>query len=143
MHVFHVAALFFVLLMVGSELSVAAFVDPSAWRLDTGPQSVMLSHFAAVLGKVMPFWYGAGLLVLAAETWLCRHTHDFSILLTATVLWFLATLGSILFLVPLNNRVIAASPGWQEAHRTWDGRHRVRVAVLAVATLLFTYALVR
>lgn len=84
MHLFHVFAVFFVLLMVGSELSVSAFVDPSAWRLDPGPQAVMLSHFAAVLGKVMPFWYGAGLLVIGVETWLFRHSLDFALLLTAT-----------------------------------------------------------
>ena len=139
MHLLDVAVIFFVLLMVGSEFSVSAFTDPSAWRLDPVPQSVMLSHYAAVLGKVMPFWYGADLLLLGAETWLYRHTPDFPLLLIATSIWFLATLGSILFLVPLNNRVVAASPGWQAAHRSWDRRHRVRVAGLAIAALLLLY----
>ena len=143
MHLLNVAVAFLVLLMVGSELSVSAFTDPSAWRLDPAPQSAMLSHYAAVLGKVMPFWYGADLLLLGTETWLYRHTPDYSLLLIATVIWFLATLGSILFLVPLNNRVIAVSPGWQAAHRSWDRRHRVRIVGLAIAALLFTYVVVR
>ena len=143
MHLFNVAVAFFVLLMVGSELSVSAFTDPSAWRLDPGPQSVILSHYAAVLGKVMPFWYGVNLLLLGTETWLYRHTPDFALLLTATIVWLLATLGSIIFLVPLNNRVIAASQGWQAAHRSWDRRHRVRIVGLAISALLLSYVVVR
>lgn len=143
MHLLNVAVAFLVLLMVGSELSVSAFTDPSAWRLDPVPQSVMLSHYAAVLGKVMPFWYGLDLLMLGTETWLHRHTPDFMILLIATSIWFLATLGSIIFLVPLNNRVIAASPGWQAAHRSWDGRHRVRIVALAISAFLLSYAIIR
>ena len=143
MHLLNVAVVFLVLLMVGSELSVSAFTDPSAWRLDPVPQAVMLSHYAAVLGKVMPFWYGVDLLLLGTETWLYRHTQGFALLLIATFIWFLATLGSILFLVPLNNRVVAASPGWQAAHRSWDRRHRVRIVGLAVSALLFSYVVVR
>ena len=143
MHLLNVATALFVLLMVGSECSVSAFTDPSAWRLDPVPQSVMLSHYAAVLGKVMPFWYGLNLVLLGTETWLYRHTPDSAFLLIATSIWFLATLGSILFLVPLNNRVIAASPGWQAAHRSWDRRHRVRIAGLAISALLFSYVMVR
>ena len=143
MHLLNVAVAFSVLLMVGSEFSVSAFTDPSAWRLDPIPQSVMLSHYAAVLGKVMPFWYGVNFLLLGAETWLYRHTPDFALLLLATAIWFLATLGSILFLVPLNNWVVAASPGWQAAHRSWDRRHRVRVVGLAVSAFLLSYVVVR
>lgn len=143
MHVLNITTVVCLLLMVGSELSVSAFVDPSAWRLEERPQAVLLSHYAAVLGKVMPFWYGLGLLLLATETWLNRRAPGFAMLLSASVLWFLATLGSILFLVPLNNRVIAASPGWQQAHRQWDSRHRVRIVLLFVAALLFTMVIVR
>ncbi len=142
-HLFNVATVFLVLLMVGAEFSVSAFVNPSAWRLDPEPQSRMLSHYAAVLGKVMPFCYGAGLVLLGLETWLYRHTPEFTILLTASAIWFMATLGSIIFLVPLNNRVIAASTGWQAAHHSWDRRHRVRIVALATAAILFAYVIVR
>jgi uncharacterized membrane protein len=143
MHLLDVAAVFLVLLMVGSEFSVSAFVDPSVGRLDPKPKSVLLSHYAAVLGKVMPFWYGVDLLLLGTETWLYRHAPEFTVLLIASFFWLLATLGSIFFLVPLNNRVIAVSPDWQAAHRSWDRRHRVRIVALAIAALLFTYVIVR
>ncbi|MEH2303032.1 MAG: DUF1772 domain-containing protein [Nostoc sp.] len=143
MHLFNVAAVFSLLLLVGSEFSVSAFVNPSAWRLDPEPQARMLGHYAAVLGKVMPMWYTADLLLLGVETWLYRHTPGFVILLTASVIWFLTVLATILFMVPLNNRVVEGAAGWQGIHRTWDRRHRVRIVVLAVASILFTYVAVR
>jgi uncharacterized membrane protein len=142
MHLFHVAAVFLVLLVVGIELSVSAFVNPSAWRLDPDAQYRMLGHFAAVLGKVMPVCYPAALVLLGVETFFHWHMPGFPILLAASTIWFLASLASIFFLVPLNNRVIEGAAGWQEIHRTWDRRHRVRIAALAVAGVLLTYALV-
>ena len=142
MHLFHVFTVVVLLLMVGVELSVSSFVNPSAWRLDPAPQSIMLSHFAGVLGKVMPVWYSAGLILLVLESWFFRHTSGFYLLVTATMLWFFASLGSILLLVPLNNRVIEGAAGWQAIHRTWDRRHRVRIVVLALAAMLLTYFLV-
>lgn len=143
MHVFHVFTVMTLLVLVGVELSVSAFVNPSAWRLDAGPQGTMLSHFAAALGTVMPVWYPAGLVLLGLESWFLRHAPGFSLLLAADALWFLATLASILFLVPLNNRVIEGAAGWQAAHRTWDLRHRVRIVALAIAAALLTYVVVR
>ncbi len=140
MHLFNVATLFVVLTLVGVEFSVSAFVNPSAWRLEAAPQATMLGRFAAVLGKFMPFWYAGALLLLGIETWLHRHTPESRILLTASVIWFLTTFATIFFLVPLNKRVIEAGPGWQEAHRAWDRRHRARVLALATAAILLTYA---
>ena len=143
MHSFNVAVVFIVVLLVGVEFSVSAFVDPSAWRLDAEPQARMLSHFAAVLGKVMPVWYAAGLVLLVMETWFYRHAPGFVILLTASAIWFFTLIATLLFLVPLNNRVIEGAAGWQAIHRTWDRRHRLRIVALAVASGLLTYVLVR
>ena len=142
MHLFHVVTVFTVLVLLGVELSVSAFVNPSAWRLDPEPQSRMLGHFAGVLGKVMPVWYPAELVLLGAETWLHRHTPGFAPLLAATAIWFLASLASILFLVPLNTRVVEGKAGWQALHRTWDSRHRVRIVALAASALLLVWAVV-
>ena len=57
MHWFSIATVFIVLSLVSVEFSVAAFVDPAAWRLDPEPQLKILSHLAFVLGRVMPVWY--------------------------------------------------------------------------------------
>ncbi len=143
MHLFHVAALFIVLSMVGVEFSVSAFVNPIAWQLDPDAQLRLLSPLAAVLGKIMPIWYAAGLVMLGAETWLDRYSPDFTILLAASSIWFLTILATLLFLVPLNNQVIKGTAGWQKAHRTWDRRHRLRIIALAVAATLVTSAVVR
>ena len=143
MHVLNEITVVVLLLMVGVEFAVSAFVNPSAWHLDPDPQAKMLSHFAAVLGKVMPVWYAAGLLLLVAETWLHRFEPGRGLLLAASAIWLLMTLFTLLFLVPLNNLVIKAGPGRQEAHRTWDTRHRMRIIALAVAAVLLTYVVIR
>ncbi len=143
MHILTTATIVLVLALVGVELSVAAFVNPAALRLDPEPQLKLLSSFAFALGRVMPVWYPLCTLLLGLQTWLYRHTPDFGFLLTATVLWVLASLASIALLIPLNNRIAAGDADWQRIHRLWDRRHRVRTAALAVAAILFTYAVVQ
>ena len=143
MHLFNMATVFIVVSLVGVEFSVAAFVDPAAWRLDPEPQLKLLSRFASVLGKVMPVWYPVSALLLVLQTWLSWHSSGRGILLTATAIWLLASVASILFLVPLNTRVAEGDADWQRIHRIWDKRHRVRTAALAVAAVLFTYVVVR
>ena len=143
MHLFNVATLFIVLSLVGVEFSVSAFINPAAWRLDPEPQLKLLSRLALVLGKVMPVWYPACALLLGIQTWLNWHTAGLVFLLAADVLWVLASVGGIIFLVPINSRIAAGDTDWQRIHRIWDGRHRVRVAALAIASILLTYVIVR
>ena len=143
MHWFNIATLFVALTLVGVEFSVSAFVYPAAWRLASAAQVKMLGRFALVLGRVMPFWYVGVLLLLGMETWLSRHTSGFRILLAAISLWLLTTLATIVWLVPLNNGVAKEDPAWQRMSRTWDRRHRVRIAALATAVLLLTCVVAR
>ena len=143
MHLFDEVVAVVLLLMVGVEFAVSAFVNPSAWRLDPEPQAKMLSHFASVLGRVMPVWYAGGLLLLIVETWVHRAEPGRGLLLAASAIWLLTTVLTLLFLVPLNNLVIRAEPGWQDAHRTWDTRHRVRIIALFIAAILLTYVVTR
>jgi uncharacterized membrane protein len=143
MHFFNVATIFTVLCLIGVEFSVAAFVDPAAWRLDPAPQLKILGRLAFVLGKVMPVWYPLCALLLAIQTWLHWNTFSRGVLLTADAIWLLASVGSIVFLVPLNTRIANGDADWKQIHRIWDKRHRVRTAALAVAACLLTYVLVR
>jgi uncharacterized membrane protein len=143
MHFFNMATVFTVLSLVSVEFSVAAFVDPAAWRLDPEPQLKILSRLASVLGKVMPVWYPVSALLLGIQTWLYWHTAGRGVLLTADAIWLLASVGSIIFLVPLNTRVAEGDADWQRIHLIWDKRHRVRTAALAIAAVLLTYVVVR
>ena len=143
MHLLNVATVFLVLSLVSVEFSVAAFVDPAAWRLDPEPQLKLLSRLASVLGRVMPVWYPVSAFLLGVQTWLYWHTSGRGALLVADAIWLLASVGSILFLVPLNTRLAHGDADWQRIHRIWDKRHRVRTAALAIAAVLFTYVVVR
>ena len=91
----------------------------------------------------MPVWYPVSAILFLVETWLYWHSAERFILLTATIIWVLASVGSILFLVPLNTRVAEEDADWQRIHQTWDKRHRVRTVALAIAAVLLTYVLVR
>ena len=142
-HIFNAATLFVVVTLVGVEFSVSAFVNPAAWRLDPEPQLKMLSRFAYVLGKVMPIWYTFATLFFFVQTLLSWHTSERAILLVASAIWVLTSAASIFFLVPLNNRVAEGTADWQLLHRIWDRRHRVRIAALAVASVLLTYVVAR
>ena len=82
------------------------------------------------------------LVLLGVETWLHRQTPGFAALFAASAIWLLALLASVLFLVPLNKRVVEGAAGWQQLHRMWDRRHRVRIVALSVAGVLLTYAVV-
>ena len=142
MHLFNMATVLIIVTLVGVEFSVSAFVNPAAWRLDPEPQLKFSSRVAFVLGRVMPLWYPLCTLLLRIQTWLRWRTTGVRLLLTADGIWLLASLASIFFLVPLNNRVIEGAAGWQQIHRAWDSRHRVRIAALAVAAALLTYVMV-
>jgi uncharacterized membrane protein len=143
MHFFNMATLFFVITLVGVEFSVSAFVNPAAWQLDPEAQLKFLSRFAFVLGRVMPVWYPATTLMFGIQTWLRWHVPGLGFLLTADAIWFLTSMASIMFLVPLNSRIAEGAADWHRLHRTWDTRHRVRIAALAIAAVLLTDVLVR
>ena len=143
MHLFNVAVLFILLILVGVEFSVSAFVNPAAWRLGPEAQLQILSRLALVLGKVMPVWYAVSTLLLGAEIWLYRHSQERILLLTAGVVWICTVVASILFEVPRNNRVAEGASDWQRTHRVWDRVHRVRIAALTISAVLLLSVVVR
>ena len=119
-------------LMTGVEAAVSLFVNPAIWKLDDRAQAAELAH---VLGRVMPFWYATGLILLALQAFLHRHTSAVPLLLSAAVLWLFIIVGTILLLVPLNNRVAEGTLEWRTPHHRWDTLHRWRVALLIAALI--------
>jgi len=130
-------------LMVGCELSIAAFVHPT---LDTLPDNVhrpAASAIARVMGTVMPFWYALTFLLTLAEVVIRWHQSGrLPIWIAASaVLWMLVIVYTITTLVPINNRIAsweksAPPPDWKTYRRRWDMLHRWRVALLTIAFTL-------
>ena len=146
MHLLNILTITSAGLMVGSELSVSAFVNPAIRHLESGPQAQALSVLARSLGRAMPVWYGFCLALLALESFLHLHQSTLAPLLIAAALWASAIVLSIRALVPINNRIAALNtaapaPGWERDHKKWDALHRIRIVLLTVALVIAVYAL--
>jgi len=143
MEVLNVFAIVVAGLMVGCELSIAAFIHPT---LDTLPKEVHLpaaSAIARVMGTAMPFWYALTLLLTVVEGAIYRYTSGrLPIWIVASaVLWMLVIVCTVTILVPINNRIASwetSTPpaDWKSYRSRWDMLHRWRVVLLATAFVL-------
>jgi uncharacterized membrane protein len=142
----HITTIMCVGLMVGVELSVSAFINPVLWKLDGSAQMQAIRLFAKKFGFVMPFWYALALVLLLVETFFHRHQPHELLLAIADGIWILVIVLTLLFLVPINNRLahLEDSSAFDSAlsdHRRWDLRHRLRVLALAIAAVLALIAI--
>jgi len=140
MEVLNVVALIVAGLMVGCELAIAAFVHPTLDKLPDDVHLPAASALARVLGKFMPFWYILVFLLTLAEAFIeWRQSGQLPIwLATSAILWMLASLYSVMALVPINNRIASwekstPPPDWKTYRRRWDLLHRWRVVLLTIA----------
>jgi uncharacterized membrane protein len=125
-------------LMVGVEFCVAVFVNPILNRLPIEAQLSSRSDGGRMLGRVMPFWYFATLVLTLLSAW--KHGFDLRIT-SAAALWAVTIALSIIYLVPINNRVSSwtaanAPDDWRMQQRQWDRGHQLRVAVLTLGEIL-------
>lgn len=133
-------------LLIGAEFTVSVFINPILQRLDTGTRMKTISYFAKRLGTAMPFWYALCFLLLVAEALLRRHADGLSLVLTASVLWLAVIVLTLIFLVPINNRMMqldansSAETSLRE-HAKWEMLHRGRVAVLTASMVCFLLAI--
>jgi len=148
MHLLDVLTIVFVGLMIGNELAVSLFVNPVIWQLDNRSQTQALSSFARILGRAMPAWYAACLLLILMEAYVHRHEQGLALLLAAAGIWIVVILLTVMFLVPINNRVAAITPeifaaGGKAEHKKWDTMHRWRVVALTVAMVCLLEGILR
>jgi hypothetical protein len=129
-------------LMVGNELTVAAFLHPTLYRLPDAVHASAARAFARLFGRVMPPWYALTLILTLINLWRFWNSTDATrqLLLTSAILWIVAILYTLIFPLPINNRIarwdLAALPSnWLDDRRRWDGYHRLRVAILLAALL--------
>ena len=128
--------------MIGVEFAVSAFINPILSKLDRGAQGQAIRMFAAKLGFVMPFWYGIGLVLLLAETFVVRHQAAVVPAAAASAIWTIVIVLTLLFLVPIAHRLARAegremTADEEREHKKWDGMHRWRVAALTGAMVMF------
>jgi uncharacterized membrane protein len=138
MEVLNVVAIIVAGLMVGCELAIAAFVHPTLDKLPDDVHLPAASALARVLGRVMPFWYILVFLLALAEVVIQWQWHQSGTLpiwsTVSAVLWALASLYSVIALVPINNRIKSTPPpDWKTYRRRWDLLHRWRVVLLTIA----------
>jgi uncharacterized membrane protein len=133
-------------LMIGTEFAVSAFINPILWKLEEPARTEAVRLFGKKLGTVMPFWYSGNFLLLLAETFLQRGRPAIGPLGAASGIWAAVIVLTLIFLVPINNRLVRADAGiaLDQAHREqqrWDARHRARVVALIVAFVLILIGL--
>lgn len=133
-------------LLVGNEFTVGAFINPAFGRLPEQPQAYAARESARVFGRVMPFWMAANLLlnILLVFPVADRHSASWWFYLTAAVLFALVIVFSVVFPVPINNRIATWNPedlpnDWCELRRRWDKFHHARIVLLlsALACLIW------
>jgi len=134
-------AILVTVLLTGAELTIGVFVHPVLSKLQDTAHAEAAKPLARLLGKVMPFWYAAALLLVVLSlltrdvgTWSWWACLSSAALLAVTVPF------SLICLVPINNRVAAldldALPGdWKDDRRRWDRYHSIRIVILVLASL--------
>jgi uncharacterized membrane protein len=125
-------------LMIGTEFAVSAFINPILSQLDPAAEAHATSLFARKLGFVMPFWYVLNFLLLIGEAVVHRHGSGTALLTTASALWAIVIIFTLLVLVPINKRLAgmtskAYSDRLKQQHARWDMLHRWRVAALSAS----------
>jgi uncharacterized membrane protein len=149
MEILNVVSIIVAGLMVGNELSIAAFVHPALDRLPDDVHLPVATALARVLGRFMPFWYVLVFSLTLAEVLI--HWHQSGRLpiwiVTSAILWVLATVYSITMLVPINNRIASWTNGappadWKTFRNRWDKLHRWRVVLLTIAFAFLTVGII-
>jgi uncharacterized membrane protein len=132
-------------LLIGTEFAVAVFINPILRKLGAREELRAIRLFAAKLGAAMPFWYGTSFLLLIAEAVLRHGENSYLLVIAASVIWAAVIVQSIVFLVPINNRLARLEPDAEaepalKEHGHWDAMHRWRVASLTAALVCFLTA---
>ena len=132
-------------LMCGSELNVAAFGHPTLNRQPLEAHILVRSSYAALLGRVMPFWMSTStllnLLLLLPFAHLEGSGWNFAAV--ALAIQIIAVVFSLVAPVPINNRIARWTPGslpndWTAQEHRWDLYHWARTAGLVAAFAILT-----
>lgn len=132
--------------MVGVEFAVAAFVNPILLRLPAGPSLEARADGARIVGRVMPFWYIASLILTTGLAATTRGGPATGAAIAASTLLAVSVVMSIALLVPINNRSATWTANdhpddWREQQQRWDRLHYARVAIIVTGFVLTLVAM--
>ena len=126
-------------LLVGNEFAVGVFINPAFSRLPDVPQAFAARETARIYGKVMPFWTVINFLLCVLLTFLVAdlYTTQWWLYLAGTVLFALISVFSVIFPVPVNNKIAGWDPNdlpddWRELRRRFDQYHFARIVLLLI-----------
>ena len=127
-------------LMCGSELNVAAFAHPTFNRQPLQAHILVRSSFAALFGKVMPFWMAGSTLLNLLLLLPFEHLNKsaWHLAAIAFAIQVFAVVFSLVAPVPINNRIAKWTPAslpsdWKAQEHRWDLYHWFRTCGLIVA----------
>ncbi|MFZ0591618.1 MAG: DUF1772 domain-containing protein [Bryobacteraceae bacterium] len=146
MHFLDLATILCMGFMIGNELAVSVFVNPTLWELDEHARAKASSLLARSLGRIMPFWYTLSLILQIIEAYVRRRGATLNLLLVAIMISIAIIVYSVSALVPINNRIARLALNdlpahWWQDHQKWDALHRWRILFLIVAMVFLTYGL--
>jgi hypothetical protein len=132
--------------MVGVEFCVAFFVNPIQTALPVEASIAARSHGARLLGRAMPFWYFASLILVGGWAWLTWGQAPAAPALVSAILLAVSVIMSVTLLVPIASRSAKWTPetapdDWRDQSRRWDALHYLRVAIILAAFVLAAVAL--
>lgn len=127
-------------LMVGNELAVSAFVNPSLSQLNDTAHAPSAQSLARIYGRVMPYWYALVLIltVIVAINLYQAQSEALWLAIVSIGLWVLSIVFTLIGPVPINNKVIdwdleQLPPDWKDLRKQWDRLHAIRVTILFAA----------
>jgi uncharacterized membrane protein len=131
---------------MGNEFSIAFFIHPSLSRVDHRRFLPAIQVFARLFGRVMPFWMAGTLVFHFVLAWAVRTAHQGTrYILSAAFIWLFVIMFSLIFPVPINNRVAGWDPSappvnWESERRRWDIYNTIRVICIICAFTLLVAA---
>lgn len=132
--------------MTGVEFCVTFFVNPILNALPPEASISSRGHGARLLGRVMPFWYIASLILVGGWTAFTWGQAPAPAALVSSILLAASVLVSVTLLVPINSRAASWTPStapadWREQLHRWDALNYLRVAIVIAAFVLAVVAL--
>jgi hypothetical protein len=144
----HLLAILVLGLMCGSELNVGVFAHPALNGQTIDVHVPVRAALAKLLGRVMPFWMATStllnLFLLLSFEGLREMAWSFAAI--AAGIQVSAVLFSVIFPVPINNRIMRWTPAtvpqdWRAQEHRWDGFHAFRTLGLIGSFVLLTLSL--